>query len=74
MCDEDATLELRVKTVHYFKGLQKTAGAIEEVDFGYDAHRLQRAASASSAAEAGGGGGGLGNVPKRQKISKTHSC
>ena len=24
VCDEDATLELRVKTVKYFKGLQET--------------------------------------------------
>ena len=25
VCDEDATLELRVKTVKYFKGLEETA-------------------------------------------------
>jgi hypothetical protein len=25
VCDEDATLELRVKTVRYFKGIQETA-------------------------------------------------
>ena len=27
VCDEDATLELRVKTVKYFKGLEQTAQA-----------------------------------------------
>mmetsp|Transcript_15148 Transcript_15148/g.31766 ORF Transcript_15148/g.31766 Transcript_15148/m.31766 type:complete len:297 (-) Transcript_15148:88-978(-) len=48
VCDEDATLELRVKTVHYFKGLQKTAEAIEEVDFGYDASKSKARASSIS--------------------------
>ena len=27
VCDEDATMELRVKTVKYFKGLENTANA-----------------------------------------------
>ena len=29
VCDEDATLELRVKTVEYFKGLEKTAKRLQ---------------------------------------------
>lgn len=30
VCDEDATLELRVKTVKYFKGLQETASSLKQ--------------------------------------------
>eukprot|EP01138_Halocafeteria_seosinensis_P002866 gb/GECG01002928.1/.p1 GENE.gb/GECG01002928.1/~~gb/GECG01002928.1/.p1 ORF type:complete len:329 (+),score=49.18 gb/GECG01002928.1/:1-987(+) len=30
VCDEDATLELRVKTVKYFKGIQKTMRALSD--------------------------------------------
>ena len=31
VCDEDATMELRVKTVKYFKGLEQTAKAFNTI-------------------------------------------
>lgn len=31
VCDDDATLELRVKTVKYFKGLEQTANAFSPI-------------------------------------------
>ena len=55
LCDEDATIELRVKTVKYFKGLATTATELSSVEGG--AEQLQ----------AGGGGGGGTSPSKRQK-------
>ena len=50
VCDEDATMDLRVKTVNYFKGLQKTATEIAD-----GALRMEGDAAASKKeAHAGG--------------------
>ena len=39
MCDEDATLELRVKTVKYFKGLMETHELIHQPMDGHNTDR-----------------------------------
>lgn len=41
MCDDDATSELRVKTVKYFKGLVETSTLIERPMEGYSGALLQ---------------------------------
>ena len=64
VCDEDATMELKVKTVKYFKGLRETHQAM----VGHDA---EGDVGASNIAQ--GGGGALANEafkqqPKRQRV------
>jgi glucosamine-6-phosphate deaminase len=62
-CDEDATLELKVKTVRYFKGILDTQSAVGVELDGYqglgqsDAHTQPRAQAGEAAA--GGGSAGL---------------
>lgn len=42
MCDDDATSELRVKTVRYFKGIQETQEALLHRPMeGYSGHALK---------------------------------
>jgi len=38
VCDEDATLELKVKTVRYFKSIQQVMNMLEEHDHHDDHH------------------------------------
>lgn len=49
-CDEDATLELRVKTVRYFKGIQETQEQLVRKPMdGYVGHAAGHARTSSSA-------------------------
>ena len=57
VCDEDATMELKVKTVKYFKGLRETHQAM----VGHDA---EGDVGASNTAQGGGGE----QQPKRQRV------
>lgn len=45
MCDEDATLELKVKTVKYFKGIQETQEKVLGIPMEGYAGRVVREAS-----------------------------
>ncbi len=51
-CDEDATLELRVRTVRYFKGIQETAEMA-----GHHLQGYQGLGQSEAGGRAGGGGG-----------------
>jgi len=64
VCDEEATLDLRVRTVKYFKGIQETAELTNHGSgaSGYQGHFGVGGAEASSSGRGGGGVGGGGGA------------
>jgi len=64
VADEDATLELRVKTVRYFKGIQETQETLLRKPLeGYTGAGSGGRSGSSAAGGAGGSGGGGGGGP-----------
>ena len=62
VCDEDATLELRVKTVKYFKGLQETNQKLKKPMIGDTGAALRSATPRISSSR---GASPVGNKRKR---------
>ena len=59
VCDEDATLELRVRTVRYFKGIQETAEKTSHISGYQGIGQSESSAGGRAQKEAGGSSGGM---------------